>query len=58
MIPVAAGVLAFALAFAGWRWGLGSRNWIEGGLFATIVGVLSGLLTQAVLRALEAAGRA
>ena len=57
VIPLAVGVVAFALAFAAWRWGLGSRNSLEAGIIAAIVGMLAGLLAQAALRVLEVAGR-
>lgn len=52
MIPIAAGMLGFALAFAAWRWGLGDRNWLEGGLAALVAGVLCGVLAEVALRVL------
>lgn len=50
MFPAAAAMLGFVAAFAAWRLLLGNSNWLEGGLFALVVGVLAGLLTHATLR--------
>ena len=58
VVAVAVGVIGFAVAFAGWRWGLGDRNWLEGGLVALVAGAACGLAAHAVLRALAVAGRA
>ena len=52
MLPFVVGVLVFAAAFAFWRWVLGDRNWLEGGVIAFITGVLAGLCTHSYLRAL------
>lgn len=39
---ILAGVVAFGVGFAvglaGWRWGLGDGNWIEGVIVATVFG--------------------
>ena len=37
-VGAASFLVGFAVAFAGWRWGLGSTNWLEGAIFATVFG--------------------
>lgn len=54
----AVGLLAFAAAYAGWRWGLGNRNWLEGVVVASIAGGLAWSVARFTLRLVEAAGRA
>jgi hypothetical protein len=52
MFPCFVGALVFTAAFAFWRWVVGDRNWLEGGVIAFIMGVLAGLCTHLYLRAL------
>jgi len=39
--------VTFILVFAAWRFGLGSRNWLEGALVATVAAVLAGVAVNA-----------
>ena len=52
MILLVAGVGCFILAFAAWRWGLGSRNWLEG----TIVALVAAVLVVSVLHIAQRGG--
>lgn len=38
VVGAVAFLVGFAVAFAGWRWGLGSENWLEGAIIATVFG--------------------
>ena len=38
---------------SGWRWLLGNRNWLEGGIVALVAGGLVGTLTQLTLNAMK-----
>jgi hypothetical protein len=58
MIEALAGVAGFALTYIGWRWGLGNRNWLEGGVIAVLVGVEFAVIAHAVLRVLATVHRA
>lgn len=50
MMAVAAGLTGFFLAFAGWRWGLRNRNWLEGGLVAVVAGLVCGIAANLVVK--------
>lgn len=50
MLLVALGIFAFIVAFAGWRWGLGSRNWLEGVIVALVAAILSATLLHTAQR--------